>query len=59
MGRNKINDDLKKQKLSVTISSDNALKLEELQFTNKSKLINHLLQEFFGLTQEGESYETN
>ena len=53
MGRKKIQTEKKKAKLSVTISSDNALKLDELQFTNKSKLINFLLKEYFGLVQEG------
>lgn len=57
MGRKKINTELKKAKLSVTISSENALKLDELKFTNKSKLINHLLKEYFGLIQEGGSNE--
>lgn len=57
MGRKKINTELKKAKLSVTISSENALKLDELAFTNKSKLINHLLKEYFGLIQEGGSNE--
>lgn len=53
MGRKKIQTEKKKAKLSVTISSDNAQKLNELEFTNKSKLINHLLKEYFGLIQEG------
>lgn len=53
MGRKKINKEEKKQKLSVTISSNNAQKLNELEFTNKSKLINWLLKEHFGITQEG------
>lgn len=49
MGRKKIDDKLKKDKLSVTISSDNALKFKEFQITNKSKLINFLLKEHFNL----------
>lgn len=53
MGRKSIKSELKKAKLSVTISSSNAQKLNELEFTNKSKLINHLLKEYFGLIQEG------
>lgn len=53
MGRKSIKTELKKAKLSVTISSENAQKLTELQFTNKSKLINYLLREFFGMNQEG------
>lgn len=57
MGRKKIKTDLKKTKLSITISSENNDKLETLAFTNKSKLINHLLKEYFGLIQEGGSYE--
>lgn len=57
MGRKKIQTEKKKAKLSVTISTENNLKLEELQFTNKSKLINWLLGEHFGLSQERGSYE--
>jgi hypothetical protein len=53
MGRKKIKSELKKAKLSVTISSENAQKLNELEFTNKSKLINWLLKEYFDLNQEG------
>lgn len=53
MGRKKINTEEKKQKLSVTISSKNAHKLNELEFTNKSKLINWLLKEHFDISQEG------
>jgi len=53
MGRKKINTDKKKQKLSITISSDNAQQLNELQFTNKSKLINWLLLEHFDISQKG------
>ena len=49
MGRTKIKTELKKQNLSVTISSETALKLEELQIKNKSKLINWLLKEHFGI----------
>jgi len=59
MGRKTISTELKKAKLSVTISSENALKLKELQFTNKSKLINYLLKEYFGMNQEGGSNENN
>lgn len=57
MGRKKIQTEKKKAKLSVTISTENSDKLESLKFTNKSKLINHLLKEYFGIIQEGESYE--
>lgn len=53
MGRKKINTDKKKQKLSITISSYNAQQLNELQFTNKSKLINWLLKEHFDIAQNG------
>ena len=49
MGRFKIKEELKKEKLSVTISSENALKFKEFDITNKSKLINWLLQEHFGM----------
>ena len=47
MGRKKINTENKKAKLSVTISTENAIKIDELKFTNKSKLINWLLKEYF------------
>lgn len=57
MGRKKINTEDKKKKLSVTISSKNALKFEEHDIKNKSKLINWLLQEHFGLNKEGGSSE--
>lgn len=53
MGRKKIIEELKKQDLSVTISFKNYLKLDELQITNKSKLINWLLGEHFDMTQNG------
>lgn len=56
MGRKKIQTEEKKQNLSVTISSKNALKLDELQFTNKSKLINWLLSRHFDI---GGNNETN
>ena len=56
MGRIKIKSELKKQKLSVTISSENDLKFEEFNISNKSKLINWLLKEHFGMV-EGGSYE--
>lgn len=57
MGRKKIQTEKKKAKLSVTISSENAQKLSELEFTNKSKLINWLLLEHFGLSKKGGSDE--
>lgn len=53
MGRKKINTEEKKQKLSVTISLENALNFDEHEIKNKSKLINWLLKEYFGLNQEG------
>lgn len=59
MGRKSITTELKKAKLSVTISSENAQKLNELKFTNKSKLINYLLKEHFGMNQEGGLDENN
>ncbi len=51
MGRTKIDTELKKEKLSVTISSVNAHKFAEHQITNKSKLINWLLKEHFNIAQ--------
>ncbi len=51
MGRKKIIEELKKKDLSVTISFENYLKLDELGVTNKSKLINWLLNEHFNITK--------
>lgn len=51
MGRKKINTEDKRQKLSVTISLENALKFEQFDIKNKSQLINWLLVEHFGLNQ--------
>jgi hypothetical protein len=56
MGRLKIKTELKKQDLSVTISLENYQKLENLEVTNKSKLINWLLQKHFGMFVKGGSY---
>jgi len=53
MGRKKINNEEKKQKLSITISLDNALNFYEHEIKNKSKLINWLLKEYFELNQDG------
>lgn len=53
MGRKKINTEQKRQNLSITISSNNASRLEALGFTNKSKLINWLLSEHFEIIQKG------
>lgn len=57
MGRKSITADLKKQKLSVTITEDNYNNFKELGVKNKSSLINWLLMEHFGLNQEGGSDE--
>ena len=57
MGRKKINTENKRQKLSVTISLENALKFEEFDIKNKSQLINWLLVEHFGLNKKGDSNE--
>lgn len=51
MGRTKIETGIKKEKLSVTISTNNALKFKELQIKNKSKLINWLLKEHFNIAE--------
>ena len=51
MGRIKIKEELKKEKLSVTISTENALKFQELHIKNKSKLINWLLKEHFNIAE--------
>lgn len=52
MGRKKINTEMKKQKLSVTISENNVIMLNEKGIGNKSKLINWLLMEHFGMNQK-------
>ncbi len=57
MGRKKINTEDKRQKLSVTISLENALKFEEFDIKNRSQLINWLLVEHFGLNKKGDSNE--
>ncbi len=57
MGRKKINTEDKRQKLSVTISLENALKFEEFDIKNKSQLINWLLIEHFCLNRKGDSNE--
>lgn len=49
MGRKKKEPEIKKQKLSVTISLENALKFDEHDIKNKSKLIDWLLMEHFGI----------
>jgi hypothetical protein len=46
MGRKRINKELKKGKLSITISTENNKLLEDGEI-NKSKLINWLLVEYF------------
>lgn len=51
MGRKKINTEDKRQKLSITISLESALKFEEFDIKNKSQLINWLLVEHFGLNK--------
>jgi hypothetical protein len=48
MGRPKKNDSEKKGKISVTISTENYELLNEVN-TNKSKLINWLLEQHFGI----------
>ncbi len=57
MGRKKINTEDKRQKLSITISLENALKFEEFDIKNKSKLINWLLVEHFDFNKKGDSNE--
>ena len=57
MGRKKITTEKKKQNLSVTVSSNNVSRLNELGYKNKSKIIDWLLAEYFELTKEGGSNE--
>jgi hypothetical protein len=48
MGRPQKNDSEKKGKISVTISTENYELLNDIK-TNKSKLINWLLEQHFGV----------
>jgi hypothetical protein len=48
MGRPQKNDSEKKGKISVTISTENYALLNDIK-TNKSKLINWLLEQHFGI----------
>lgn len=47
MGRKKIESKDKKQKLSIAISNKNVSRFEELGVTNRSKLIEWLLENHF------------
>jgi hypothetical protein len=49
MGRKKIESDIKKNRLSVTISKENFLQFEEKGISNKSKLIEWLLEQHFSI----------
>lgn len=51
MGRKKITTDKRRDKLSVTISQENYEKFEELNISNKSKLINWLLEQHFFISK--------
>ena len=54
MGRKKIDTELKKGKLSVTISKNNFEKIQEHEIGNKSKFINWLLEEHFNEMEGGQ-----
>jgi len=47
MGRRKINQEEKKEKISITISNKNLNRFKYLEITNKSKLIGCLLEKYF------------
>jgi len=47
MGRNKINPEEKKNKLTVALSKKNIGRFDEFEIKNKSKLIEWLLNEYF------------
>jgi hypothetical protein len=49
MGRKKIETEQKKGKLSITISRLNYTRFEDFGITNKSKLIEWLLEQHFAL----------
>ena len=51
MGRKSIKTEMKRAKLSVTISTENLTKFSEFQIKNKSKLINWLLNEHFDMNK--------
>ena len=47
MGRKKIENELKKQQLSITVSDETYREFKKEKIKNKSKLVNELLVEFF------------
>ena len=53
MGRNKMKPENKKKSISVALDSDVYETLDELNIVNKSKLVNWLLKEHFGVTVGG------
>ena len=58
MGRTKISENLKKVDLSVVISTENSIKLRR-EVKNKSKLVNQLLKEHFGIAETKSKVEVN
>jgi hypothetical protein len=58
MGRPKKNDSEKKGKISITISTENYELLNEVN-TNKSKLINWLLEQHFGIITTDNIYSND
>jgi len=53
MGRKKVVQEKKKDRLSITISKTNYNYFEEFGISNKSKLIEWLLKEHFELNKKG------
>lgn len=51
MGRKKIEAEEKKNRLSISISKENYSQFEDRGITNKSKLIEWLLEQHFGLSR--------
>ena len=49
MGRTKLDADKKKKSISIALDKDVFESLDEMEIKNKSKLINWLLKEHFGV----------
>lgn len=52
MGRKKLEDNIKKKTISISLDLDVFTGLKELKIKNKSKLISWLLKEHFNMNEE-------
>jgi len=59
MGRKKINIELKRKTISISLDEQVFNDLEDLKLTSKSKLVNWLLREHFENNMNGVAVETN